>query len=106
MQSTLARAGAILCAALTSSVALAGEAAPRTVSVRTGDLELATPAGRRALERRIRAAAREVCGDPSPLVRGGPNAALQCRAATAIHASAQHGLRIALSGGVEASIPR
>lgn len=54
----LATAGATLTA--TSVPALAEE--PRQLIVQYSDLNLAAPAGRTTLERRVRAAARQVCG--------------------------------------------
>jgi UrcA family protein len=50
----------LLVAAMGAAVpALAGE--PRSLQVPAGDLDLASPAGRAALDLRLRAAVREVC---------------------------------------------
>ena len=48
--------------------------------VRTADLNLATEAGRRALEVRLSQAAREVCGTASDVDLEGKNKARACRA--------------------------
>lgn len=52
---------------IASLLGLAATAAPaQTLSVRTADLDLATPAGVRALDLRILHAASALCGTPSP----------------------------------------
>jgi len=68
--------------------ALAVDATTVTSIVRTADLDLSNDDGRRALERRIALAAREVCGTPSGVHLEGRNAARKCRDATiaAVHA--------------------
>jgi UrcA family protein len=108
MNTTLAIAGAMLCALISSSVAWAGEAAPaRTVAVETADLHLSTAAGQARLAQRVRAAVAEVCGDPSPLVQGGREAAIACRRATL--AAVQQQLaptRLAAAGEPRPSIPQ
>jgi len=48
--------------------------------VHTADLNLATDAGRRALDARLSQAAREVCGTPSDVDLAGKNKARACRA--------------------------
>lgn len=67
MKTTLAIAGAILCATLASSVAWAGGLAEaRAVRVSTAGLDLDSAKGLARLERRLAAAARAACGTPSP----------------------------------------
>ena len=58
-------AGAIL--ALLDSPAVAGPIEPPSRTVRLGDLDLSTEAGRIRLDRRIVAAARNVCGRAWPM---------------------------------------
>jgi UrcA family protein len=105
MNMTLAIAGAILCASITSSVAWAGDAAPaRTVAVKTADLNLSTPSGQRALDRRIRAAVAEVCGDASSLVRGGRQQAVNCHAETLAAVGQQRNQMVAAATGQPAFV--
>ncbi|MFN7177470.1 MAG: UrcA family protein [Thermaurantiacus sp.] len=105
MNTTLAIAGAILCASMTSTVAWASDAAPaRTVAVQTADLNLSTPAGQRTLDRRIRSAVKEVCGDPSSLVRGGRQTAMECRAETLAAVAQQRGRMVAAATGQAAFV--
>jgi UrcA family protein len=66
--------------ALLASPALAEEAP--SVRVAYGDLDLSAPAGRQALDRRLRGAANRVCGPlPSAGIRE-MKAVLDCRTAT------------------------
>jgi len=51
--------------------------------VRYADLDLATPAGRSALDRRLAFAVREVCGDASDVDVHGKNVVSRCLAQTA-----------------------
>ena len=48
--------------------------------VSTGDLDLSTSAGKRALDRRLVIATREVCGTASDVDLGGKNEVRACRA--------------------------
>jgi len=66
--------------------------------VHTGDLNLATDAGRRALDVRLAQAAREVCGTPSDVDLAGKNKARACRVAVLADARAK-GEQLAASGG-------
>lgn len=47
--------------------------------VKTADLDLASEGGKRALDRRLAQAAREVCGNPSDADLVGQNKARECR---------------------------
>lgn len=105
MKTTLAIAGAILCASITSSVAWAGAVpAPRTVTVQTADLNLGSPAGQRTLDRRIDQAVRQVCGEPSALVQGGRQASERCRAETRAAADRQLARLLAAATGQAAFV--
>ncbi len=75
-------ASAIATAAVIKAVpALAQEAPSQGVSiVHTSDLDLATPAGRAALDHRLVTAAYEVCGTASDVDLAGKNGARACRA--------------------------
>lgn len=55
---------------------------PRQEVVRFGDLAVASPGGRAALDRRIGRAAETVCGAASDLDLAGQNAVRRCRDAT------------------------
>ena len=57
--------------------------------VHTADLNLATDAGRRALDARLSQAAREVCGTPSDVDLAGKNKARACRATVLADARAK-----------------
>ena len=62
--------------------AAAGPPATSDVSVsivRTADLDLSTPAGKRMLDQRLVQAAREVCGPASDVDLAGKNAVRACR---------------------------
>lgn len=76
-------------ATITPAVAEASE--PQTVSsiVHTADLDLSSANGRQELDRRIVQAAREVCGEASPVDLEGRNAVRQCRADTIAAATKQ-----------------
>ena len=58
----LALATAALGLAVTATPALAGPAVSQSVSVSTAGLDLASPEGQKMLDKRVKAAAREVCG--------------------------------------------
>jgi len=66
--------------------------------VHTADLNLATDAGRRALDARLSHAARDVCGTPSDVDLAGKNKARACRATVLADARAK-GEQIAAGGG-------
>lgn len=55
-------AASLLAISLTSVTALAGESLAPTIAVSHDDLDLSTPAGQKALDRRLTVAARKVCG--------------------------------------------
>jgi UrcA family protein len=73
-----------LAAALCAAPAAAQEpvSANRILVVRSADLDLTSPAGVSALDRRIRAAVRFACGPTSDADLHGKNAVRQCRADT------------------------
>ena len=62
-----------------ASPALAEPAQPVISFVQVGDLDLASAAGQRTLDRRLSQAIVEVCGDPSPADLAGQNKARNCR---------------------------
>ena len=62
--------------------------APNVRIVQTADLDLSSPAGRVALDRRLIAAAAEVCGTPSDADLAGKNRARECRAEVLANARA------------------
>ena len=62
-----------------ASPALAEPAQPVTSFVQVGDLDLASEAGQRTLDKRLTQAIVEVCGDPSPADLVGQNKARSCR---------------------------
>jgi UrcA family protein len=64
-------------------------AASTTIVVRTADLDLGSPAGAAALDRRIRIAVDMACGDASAADLHGRNRVLRCRADTLAAAAVQ-----------------
>jgi UrcA family protein len=75
---------AILAATLSAAPAAAQQpvSADRTLAVRHADLDLTSPAGVAALDRRISAAVRLACGAASDADLHGKNRVQQCRADT------------------------
>lgn len=71
--------------------------------VRTADLNLATDAGRRALDIRLSQAAREVCGTASDVDLEGKNTVRACRDTVLADARAR-GEQLAARGGSDAII--
>ena len=68
VRSTFFALAAVAAATLATGVAISPAVAQTdSVSVGYGDLNLASPAGRIALDRRIAGAARQVCGEYRPL---------------------------------------
>jgi UrcA family protein len=68
VRSTFFALAAVAAAILATGVAISPAVAQTdSVSVGYGDLNLASPAGRGALDRRIAGAARQVCGEYRPL---------------------------------------
>jgi UrcA family protein len=65
--------------------------------VRTADLDLRSPAGISAMDRRIRAVVALACGDSSDVDLHGRNAAGRCRAETLAAVAAQRSRAIALA---------
>jgi UrcA family protein len=81
---------AALAAALAGGPAVAQtHAAPATVTVRYADLDLASAAGRRTLDRRIGLAVRDACGTASDVDLHGRNIVAACRTETRAAAAAQ-----------------
>lgn len=68
---------ALLMSAATPAIAEPVE--PVTSLVQIGDLDLASEAGQRTLDKRLTQAIIEVCGDPSPADLVGQNKARSCR---------------------------
>lgn len=67
-------------AVIKAAPALSAPVQPQNVSiVHTGDLNLSTEVGRRALEQRLEQAARDVCGEAADVDVAGRNAVRQCR---------------------------
>ena len=76
-------AGSALVTSLAIKAAPAIAQAPTDTAVsivRTGDLDLSTPSGRRALGQRLVVAAHAVCDDPSALDLRASNDEAKCRA--------------------------
>lgn len=69
VRSTLFAVAAVAAAILMTGAAVspAIAQAPESVTIGFGDLNLANPAGREALDRRIDGAARQICGEYAPL---------------------------------------
>ena len=67
---------------ITATPAFAAPASPVTSIVRTADLDLASQAGQRALDRRLSLAIAEVCGTASVADLAGQNEVRRCRVAT------------------------
>ena len=70
---------------LTATPVFAAPASPLTSIVRTADLDLASQAGQRALDRRLSLAIAEVCGTASVADLAGQNEVRRCRVATRQH---------------------
>lgn len=75
-------AAATLAAAVTASPVFAKPAVPNVRTVSYADLDLASEAGRDRLDRRIRAAVREVCGDATTFDLARRSAVRDCIAET------------------------
>lgn len=79
------------------------------LSISTAGLDLATPAGQRALDRRILHAASALCGTPSPADGRGRAAYDQCRADARVTAAAERNRAIEVArrqGGVAVAANR
>lgn len=79
-------------AALSAAALSPAMASPRTAVVRTADLNIASPTGRAALERRINHAAGTVCGTADPRNLKEFSAAASCKSDAAARALAQAGI--------------
>jgi UrcA family protein len=80
---------AAFAAAFLPAPAFAQPPASATIVVRTADLDLRSPAGAAALDRRIRIAVDLACGDASGADLHGRNRVLRCRADTLASAAGQ-----------------
>ena len=81
--------------AAVSSPVIAQPAEPVTSIVRTADLDLASEAGQRALDKRLSRAIIEVCGVASPADLAGQNKVRDCRKDTHSRFDAERDQRIA-----------
>ena len=87
---------AALAAAFTALPASAQTAAaPASVAVATADLDRRSPAGIAALDRRIHAAVRTLCGEASDVDLHGKNAVGKCRVEALAQAETQRAQAIA-----------
>ena len=87
---------ALFALVLASAPALAQ---PPSATVRTADLDLATPSGVARLDRRIDRAVEEICGTAVAADLDGLAAIGRCRAATMKSVSGQRAMLIAHAGG-------
>jgi UrcA family protein len=81
--------------AFTATPALAEAPVIATSTVQTADLDLSTARGRRALDRRLAQAAKEVCGTASDVDVAGKNDVRRCRAETLAGLASERDQRIA-----------
>ena len=91
----------LLLSALIATPALAQSAPAETrITVRTADLDLASQAGQRILDRRLAQAVAEACGTASVVDLAGSNAVDRCRDETsaAIAADRERLVRLATRG--------
>lgn len=84
--SLFALAAALTTSLLVGTTALAAPSAERTISVSYADLDVTTPAGRAALERRVAAAAKQVCANDGLIDPRARLLASQCRATASTRA--------------------
>lgn len=90
-------------ALLKAAPAFAETAAPNVRIVQTADLNLASEAGRRALNQRLVIAAHEVCGTASDVDLAGKNQVRACRKAVLADARAK-GAALASGPGGERTV--
>ena len=81
--------------AFTAAPALAEPPPTATAKVQVADLDLSTPSGQRALDRRLTRAVIEVCGAASEADLAGKNDVRQCRVDTLASLSEERNQRIA-----------
>ncbi len=81
--------------AFTASPALAEQPITMTSFVQTADLDLASKAGQRVLDRRLSHAIVEVCGEASPADLAGLNKVRECRKEAHSRFDAERDQRIA-----------
>lgn len=93
---TITTLAAALVATLAATPALAQDAAPsRSVAVGYADLDLASEAGRRSFDNRLRQAVREVCGSASSADLHGQNRVDDCREELTARAARQRDIVLA-----------
>ena len=92
---TIITFAALFAASLAAVPAAAQHTHSRSVAVSYADLDLRSEAGRDALDNRIRAAIREVCGTASSSDLRGQNQVDACRDELAARASAQRDTALA-----------
>ena len=85
----------LLVLALLATPAFAEPPSPATSIVRVADLDLASQAGQRSLDRRLSLAIAEVCGTASDADLAGQNEVRRCRVATRQRVSSELELRTA-----------
>jgi UrcA family protein len=81
--------------AFSATPALAEPPVTVSTTVQTGDLDLSSAAGQRALNHRLTLAAKEVCGKASNIDVAGQNDVRRCRHDTLASLSAERDQRIA-----------
>ena len=85
--------------AFTAAPALAEPPPTATAKVQVADLDLSTPSGQRALDRRLTRAVIEVCGAASEADLAGKNDVRRCRVDTLAGLTAVRDQRIARASG-------
>jgi UrcA family protein len=95
---------ALAALAATASAAPAIAQSSDSVAVGYGDLNLSSPAGREAFERRVGAAARQVCGEYQPLELKMIALSRACRARALAAGQAQFGQSLAAGGAQSANL--
>jgi UrcA family protein len=81
--------------AFSAAPALAEPPMTAIAKVQVADLDLSTVSGRRALDRRLSLAAKEVCGTASPADLAGQNEARRCFKATLASIASERDERVA-----------
>ena len=85
--------------AFAATPALAQPPVTVTSTVQTADLDLSSPKGQRALDRRLELAVKEVCGAASDVDIAGKNDVRRCRAETLAGLASERDQRIARAAG-------
>ena len=92
---TITTLAAALVATLAAPALAQDGPAPRSVAVSYADLDLASEAGRRSFDNRLRQAVREVCGAASPADLHGQNLVNACRDQLTARATRQRDIALA-----------